>query len=124
MASWIHDKVTYFGRWMGLHLRTFSRLIFVIWEGIFSSEYSSQELGPHGFAVHLSAAFNFDQDSTDVRHGSAMLVFHKCLFSFTYNSEFHDVKDVENPSNLAYTTRELPLHTDLAYVKSPPDVSG
>ena len=37
--------------------------------------------------------------------------------------ETMDVKDLENPSNLAYTNKTLLFHTDQPYKMSPPHVS-
>jgi hypothetical protein len=34
------------------------------------------------------------------------------------------VKDIENPSNLAYTNRGLAVHSDQPYIKFPPRVSS
>ena len=44
------------------------------------------------------------------------------LFLYTLRNTF-DVKDITNPSNLAYTNRSLQFHTDQPYYRTPPDVS-
>ena len=45
------------------------------------------------------------------------------VISFYIFRDTYDVKDITNPSSLAFTNRPLQFHTDQPYYRTPPDVS-